>query len=50
MTELAEVDRVCKEIEKRERKVNLIVQTQGNLTLAGRIGTKYILCCDTDMN
>ncbi|KAF4625754.1 hypothetical protein G7Y89_g12411 [Cudoniella acicularis] len=36
VTELAEVDRVCKEIEKKEEKINLIVQTQGNLTLAGR--------------
>lgn len=38
VTELAEVDRVCKEIEKKETKINLIVQTQGNLTLAGRLG------------
>ncbi|TVY91062.1 Oxidoreductase, partial [Lachnellula willkommii] len=37
VTELAEVDRVCKEIEKKETKINLIVQTQGNLTLAGRL-------------
>ena len=41
VTELAEVDRVCKEIEKKESKINLIVQTQGNLTLAGRIGKSY---------
>ena len=38
VTELKEVDRVCKEIEKREKKINLIVQTQGNLTLSGRNG------------
>jgi NADP-dependent 3-hydroxy acid dehydrogenase YdfG len=38
VTELAEVDRVCKEIEKKEEKINLVVQTQGNLTLAGRNG------------
>ncbi|TVY25261.1 Oxidoreductase [Lachnellula hyalina] len=37
VTELSEVDRVCKEIEKKESKINLIVQTQGNLTLAGRL-------------
>jgi NADP-dependent 3-hydroxy acid dehydrogenase YdfG len=43
VTELAEVDRVCKEIEKKEEKINLLVQTQGNLTLAGRNGTDYIL-------
>jgi len=42
VTELAEVDRVCREIEKKESKVNLIVQTQGNLTLAGRNGMDYI--------
>lgn len=39
VTELKEVDRVCKEIEKREKKINLIVQTQGNLTLNGRNGS-----------
>jgi hypothetical protein len=38
VTELKEVDRVCKEIEKREKKINLIIQTQGNLTLNGRNG------------
>ena len=38
VTALAEVDRVCKEIEKREKKVNLLVQTQGNLNLRGRDG------------
>ncbi|TVY37478.1 Oxidoreductase [Lachnellula subtilissima] len=41
VTELAEVDRVCKEIEKKESKINLIVQTQGNLTLAGRLGRSH---------
>lgn len=38
VTELKEVDRVCKEIQKREKKINLIFQTQGNFTLAGRNG------------
>ena len=38
VTELKEVDRVCKQIEKREKKINLIVQTQGNLSLSGRNG------------
>jgi NADP-dependent 3-hydroxy acid dehydrogenase YdfG len=38
VTELKEVDRVCKELQKREKKINLIVQTQGNLTLSGRNG------------
>ncbi|KAH8646983.1 hypothetical protein BGZ60DRAFT_535502 [Tricladium varicosporioides] len=42
VSELAEVDRVCGEIKRREGKegkegrINLLVQTQGNLTLAGR--------------
>lgn len=39
VSELADVDRVCKEIEKKEKKINLLVQTQGNFSLAGRIGT-----------
>jgi hypothetical protein len=38
VTELAEVDRVCKEIIKRENHLNLIIQSQGNLTLKGRDG------------
>ncbi|TVY55484.1 Oxidoreductase andH, partial [Lachnellula suecica] len=36
VTELKEVDRVCREIEKKEKRINLLVQTQGNLTLDGR--------------
>ncbi|RDL35797.1 Uncharacterized protein BP5553_06409 [Venustampulla echinocandica] len=36
VTELAEVDRVCKEIGTREKTLNLLVQTQGNFTFAGR--------------
>lgn len=38
VSELKEVDRICKEIQKREKKINLIVQTQGNLNLNGRNG------------
>lgn len=38
VTELKEVDRVCKEIQNKEKKINLIVQTQGNLNLDGRNG------------
>jgi NAD(P)-dependent dehydrogenase (short-subunit alcohol dehydrogenase family) len=38
VTELREVDRVCEEIGKRENYVNLLVQSQGNLTLRGRDG------------
>jgi NADP-dependent 3-hydroxy acid dehydrogenase YdfG len=40
VTELKEVDRACKEIEKREKRINLIVQTQGNLSLNGRNGKR----------
>lgn len=36
VTELEEVDRVCKEIAKKEKHINLIVQSQGNLNLRGR--------------
>ncbi|CAG8961971.1 hypothetical protein HYFRA_00013751 [Hymenoscyphus fraxineus] len=36
VSELSEVDRVCKEIQKREKKINLLVQSQGNFSLAGR--------------
>jgi short-subunit dehydrogenase len=46
VTELKEVDRVCKEIEKREKKINLLVQTQGNLTLDGRNGECLHVHCD----
>jgi NADP-dependent 3-hydroxy acid dehydrogenase YdfG len=38
VTELKEVDRVCEEIQKREKKINIIIQTQGNLTLNDRNG------------
>ncbi|RDW68600.1 hypothetical protein BP5796_09257 [Coleophoma crateriformis] len=37
VAELGEVDRICKEITSKEKHINLIVQSQGNLTLAGRI-------------
>ncbi|KAE9363649.1 NAD(P)-binding protein [Stipitochalara longipes BDJ] len=36
VSELKEVDRICKAIQQREKKINLIVQTQGNLNLNGR--------------
>jgi NADP-dependent 3-hydroxy acid dehydrogenase YdfG len=36
--ELADVDRICKELEKRETKLNLLFQTQGNMDLKGRNG------------
>ncbi len=35
VSELGEVDRVCKEIITKEKKINLVVQTQGNLNLRG---------------
>lgn len=38
VSELAEVDRVCQEIMKKEKHLNLLVQTQGNLNLRGRDG------------
>ena len=38
VSELAEVDRACKEIQKKEKAVNLLVQTQGNANLRGRDG------------
>jgi NADP-dependent 3-hydroxy acid dehydrogenase YdfG len=36
--ELGDVDRVCKEVEKRETKINLVFQTQGNMDMKGRNG------------
>ncbi|KUJ16731.1 NAD(P)-binding protein [Mollisia scopiformis] len=36
VSELAEVDRACKEIAAKEKSINLILQTQGNLNLRGR--------------
>ncbi|OBT68850.1 hypothetical protein VE03_02045 [Pseudogymnoascus sp. 23342-1-I1] len=36
VSELAEVDRVCAEITKKESHINLIVQSQGNMNLRGR--------------
>jgi NADP-dependent 3-hydroxy acid dehydrogenase YdfG len=38
VSELKEVDRVCKEIQSREKHINLIFQSQGNLNLRGRDG------------
>lgn len=37
--ELQEVDRICAEILKKETKLNLLVQSQGNLNLRGRDGS-----------
>ena len=39
VSELQEVDRICAEILKKEPKLNLLVQTQGNLNLRGRDGS-----------
>ncbi|EPE31137.1 NAD(P)-binding Rossmann-fold containing protein [Glarea lozoyensis ATCC 20868] len=36
VSELGEVDRVCKEIMKKESKINLLVQSQGNMAMSGR--------------
>lgn len=44
VTELAEVDKVCKEIMAKEKHINLLVQSQGNLNLRGRDG-KDRECC-----
>ena len=41
VSELAEVDRVCKEIMAKEKRINLLVQTQGNLNLRGRDGRPH---------
>ena len=49
VSELREVDRVCKEIESREKGINLIVQTQGNLNLRGRDGRTLLLIA-TDLH
>jgi hypothetical protein len=38
VTELKEVDRVCQEIKTKEKHINLLVQSQGNLNLRGRDG------------
>jgi NAD(P)-dependent dehydrogenase (short-subunit alcohol dehydrogenase family) len=38
VSELREVDRVCTEIVKKEKRVNLLFQTQGNLNMRGRDG------------
>ncbi|TAQ88230.1 hypothetical protein B7494_g3465 [Chlorociboria aeruginascens] len=36
VSELGEVDRVCELISKKESKINLLVQSQGNMNLRGR--------------
>lgn len=38
VSQLREVDRVCEEIKAREKSINLIVQSQGNLNMRGRDG------------
>lgn len=38
VSELKEVDRVCKEIKDKEGHLNLIYQTQSNFNLRGRDG------------
>jgi NAD(P)-dependent dehydrogenase (short-subunit alcohol dehydrogenase family) len=43
VTELKEVDRVCALLAEREKRVNLVVQTQGNLNLNGRNGMSLML-------
>jgi short-subunit dehydrogenase len=39
VSELREVDRVCEEVKKKETKINLLIQSQGNLNLRGRDGS-----------
>jgi short-subunit dehydrogenase len=39
VSELREVDRICAEIKKKETKINLLVQSQGNFNLRGRDGS-----------
>lgn len=41
MCELKEVDRVCEVIKGKEQRVNLLVQTQGNMNLRGRDGKLF---------
>ena len=43
VSEQAEVDRVCKEIIKKEKHINLLVQSQGNLNLRGRDGKSHLV-------
>jgi len=38
VSELREVDRVCNDVLSREKHLNLLVQTQGNLNFRGRDG------------
>jgi hypothetical protein len=47
VSELRDVDRICAEIKKKESRINLLMQTQGNLTLRGRDGSSpnlFISC------
>jgi NAD(P)-dependent dehydrogenase (short-subunit alcohol dehydrogenase family) len=43
VSELKEVDRICAEIQQKEPKLHLLVQTQGNLNLRGRDGSSPAL-------
>ena len=45
VTELSEVDRICQEVKSREKHINLLVQTQGNLNLKGRDGEDFDSPC-----
>lgn len=44
VSELKEVDRVCKEIQSKEKHINLLYQSQGNLNFRGRDG----MICQSD--
>jgi short-subunit dehydrogenase len=41
VSELGEVERICKEIVEKEEKINLLVQSQGNMAMKGRDGKFY---------
>lgn len=43
VSELKEVDRVCKEIQQREKHINLLYQSQGNLNFRGRDGMLILI-------
>jgi NAD(P)-dependent dehydrogenase (short-subunit alcohol dehydrogenase family) len=43
VSELRDVDRICAEIKKKESRINLLVQSQGNLNLRGRDGSSLSL-------
>jgi len=43
VSRLEEVDRTCVEIAKKEKHINLLVQTQSNIDMKGRNGKLFIL-------